>query len=395
MRIIYHHRTQGKGVEGVHIRNIVKALRDLNHNVTVISPSGFDPMQEGSKKSENSSKSIKTAFSLLSRNCPEIFFEFIELIYNIPAFFKINREVKKRRIDLIYERYFLFSIASILISKKYNIPIIYEVNDSSFVPRLRQLEFVKIANFIERKVFSVADSLITVSNHLKNRLVKAGILAERITVSHNAVDPDTFNPAKVKHIDLGIPADLLILGFVGLFVKWVGLESLIRLYYRIHSDYPETHLLLVGSGPEQKNLREFITGLGLQSNVTITGTVQHKEIPSYINKMDICIILKHERYTSPVKLFEYMAMGKATLVPAYESIREVIEHGRNGMLFESDDENHFVVVLRELITNKKLLKSLGVNARRDILKKYTWHQNALRIEREVDRIRPSLSNTPA
>ena len=90
-----------------------------------------------------------------------------------------------------------------------------------------------------------------------------------------------------------------------------------------------------------------------------------------------------------------MAMGKATLVPAYESIREVIEHGRNGMLFESDDENHFVVVLRELITNKKLLKSLGVNARRDILKKYTWHQNALRIEREVDRIRPSLSNTPA
>lgn len=389
MNILYHHRTQGKGVEGIHIRSIIKALRGLDHHVTIISPPGCDPMQEETTKSENTPnpKSIRTFFSFLSRYCPELVFEVMELIYNIPAFFKLNKEAKKSKIDLIYERYFLFSIASIVISRKYHIPIIYEVNDSSFLPRLRQLKFVKIANFIERKVFSIADSLIAVSNHFKNRLVKEGIPDEKVIVCHNAIDPDIFNPANVKDIDLGIASDQLILGFVGLFVKWVGLELLIFHFYKIHSEYPKTHLLLVGSGPEEKNLRKIITALRLQSHVTMTGTVPHKEIPSYIHKMDICIIPKHERYTSPVKLFECMAMGKAVLVPAYESIKEVIEHGKNGMLFEPEEKNNFLLVLRQMIKNKNLLEILRENSRRDVLKNYTWRDNALQIERAVNCIR--------
>ncbi len=392
MNILYHHRTQGKGVEGVHIRSVVKALTDLNHHVTVISPPGCNPMQEEKTKSENSPKLINTIFSFLSRNCPEFLFEFLEVAYNISAFFKISKQLKNKKIDLIYERYFLFSIASILISKKYNIPIIYEVNDSSFVPRLRQLKLVKIANYIERMVFSRADALITVSNYFKNCLVEAGIPEEKIDVSHNAVDPNLFSPGKTKELNIKIPRDRLILGFVGLFVKWVGLEDLVHLYHQIHSQHPETHLLLVGGGPQESHVRKIVSDFQLQLHVTITGKVPHREIPSYIKVMDICIIPKHEKYTSPVKLFEYMAMGKAVLVPAYESLGEVIEHGKNGMLFDPNNDHHFLSLLKQMVKNKELLKSLAENARRDVLRNYTWRKNALQIEKWLQRIRHRRSS---
>jgi len=381
MNILYHHRTQGKGVEGIHIRSIVKALRALGNNVTIISPPGCDPMQEeGTTKTASGSKSLKSALSFVSRNFPEAFFELIELFYNIPAFFKLNKEINKTKIDLIYERYFLFSIASIIISRKKSIPIIYEVNDSSFLPRQRQLIFIKIANFLERKVLSMADSLVTVTNHFKSQLVAAGIPRNKISVSHNAVDLDIFDPHNVKDVDVSSPPNRLIIGYVGFFGKWDALEKLIHHYAEVHSQFQETHLLLVGSGPEEPNLRKTITDLGLQSNVTITGTVPHKDIPFYIDKMDICIIFGHERYTSPVKLFEYMAMSKPVLAPSCEGIKEVIEHGKNGMLFEKDNEDHFLFVLKQMIENRDLLESLGATARIDVLGKYTWSKNVLRIE---------------
>ncbi len=379
MNILYHHRTQGKGVEGIHIRSIVKALRDLNHNVTTISPTGCDPINDETSGPSDNSTPIKTFFVLVSRLCPEFLFEFLELIYNIPAYFRIRKVLKNGKIDMIYERYFLFSIASMLLSRKYHVPIIYEVNDSSFVPRLRKLVFTTIANFFEQKVLSISHSVITVSNKFKKQLVHVGIPEDKIIVCHNAIDPAMFNPSKLPNVDIAIDSDSLIVGFVGLFVKWVGLETLIKVFRKIHADFPNTHLLLVGGGPEEVNLRRLIKDSGLQPHITITGKVSHEMVPAYINKMDICTIPKHEKYTSPVKLFEYMAMGKALLVPAYESIKEVIEHGENGLLFDPGDEIDFVKGITTIIEDHQLRESLGQRARYDVLKSHTWSQNARQI----------------
>ncbi len=386
MNILYIHRTQGKGVEGIHIRSIVKALRELNHKVTVFSPPGCDPFMTEEGRGDNQSIK-KKILSFISRNSPEIFFECLELLYNVSSFAKLKRMISAGNVDLIYERYFLFSLTSSILARKNNIPIIYEVNDSSFVPRLRKLKPVRLANYLERKVFLAADAIITVSNYLKDLLIKAGIPGDKIIVTHNAVDPRIFDPGNVKKVALDIPSDRIVLGFVGLFVKWVGLDEFLRLYHKIFIKYPQTHLLLVGSGPEESRLRKIIDDLGLQSHVTITGTVPHSQVPSYIERMDFCIIPKHEKYTSPVKLFEYMAMGKAILVPAYESIKEVVRDGENGMLFEPDDESHLFIRLQELVENKELLRFLGKNARQEILEKHTWHNNARQIEDIASRLK--------
>ena len=388
MRIIYHHRTQGTGVEGVHIRSIATALQRLNHKVTVVSPPGCDPMKEitsFSKKNENKSM-IKAVFSIISRYSPEFIFELMELAYNLPAYFRLKKEVEKQKVDLIYERYFLYSLSSMLIARRYRIPIFFEVNDSSYLPRLRKLLFIGLARCIEKRILSKADCVITVSGYFRKRLIKAGIPADKIKVCHNAVDDKIFDPTNIESVPTAIPKDRFVLGFLGLFVEWVGLDTMIKLFSIIHKDYPDTHLLLVGTGPEEERIKRQIDDCDLQNNVTITGRIPHAQVPTYINMMDICIIPRHERYTSPVKLFEYMAMGKAVLVPAYEAICEVVDHGRNGMLFEPGSEKDFLNVLTSMIDNKANLKNISENARNDVLQNYTWQNNALTIENEFNHL---------
>lgn len=389
MNVIYHHRTQGKGVEAIHIRSIAKALRELGHKVTIISPPGCNPeTPEHGTGNNQSASGVKFLFSLISKKCPEFLFEIAELAYNIPIFFRLNKVLRNTSVDLIYERYFLFSLASQKLASKYNIPICYEINDSSFVPRLRKLKFVKLANYFEKKAYSKADQLIVVSGQFKQILVGHGIQESKIIICHNAIDPAIFSPSSIKDLPIDIPKDKLVLGFVGLFVKWVGLEFLLEAFQRLSLEHQNIHLLLVGGGPEEENVRQIIDRLHIDSQVTITGKVSHEDIPSYIDKIDVCIIPRHEKYTSPVKLFEYMAMGKAIVVPAYPSLLEVIEHGRNGLCFQPDNMIDLATVLSKLITDKILRKNLGEAAKSIALEKHTWRNNAEHIIHKKNKTRP-------
>ena len=382
MNIIYHHRTQGKGVEGIHITSIVKALRDLGHEVFLVSPPGCDPtqpMQQGNKQIASRKSGLRVLFSLISRYCPEAIFEMIELLYNIPAYISLRKKVKQKPIQLIYERYFLFSIASTMIAWSHRIPLVLEVNDSSFVPRLRRLAFTRLAQYIEKRVFSRANHIITVSKRFKRILTDQGIKEKTIRVCHNAIDPEIFNTEKIEPLYLGIPKSHVVIGFVGLFVKWIGLDQLVEIFGRIKQKHPDIHLLLVGGGPEEDIVRQIVSEHHLEKNVTITGIVPHDAIPAHINQMDICIIPRHEKYTSPVKLFEYMAMAKAVLVPSYASIQEVVIHGENGMLFDPDNGQSLIDGLELLLKDSELRKTLGKNARQFVLQNNTWEKNARQI----------------
>jgi glycosyltransferase involved in cell wall biosynthesis len=380
VNILYHHRTQGRGVEGVHIRGIVNALRELGHSVTVISPPHCDPFQEEPERAASPRARVwRSLWSSLSRHCPEVIFECLELLYNLTAYLKLRKVIAQQPVDLIYERYFLFSAASAALASTHRVPLIYEVNDSSFLPRLRRLRFTPIARAIERWSFSRAHRLATVTSHFKECLTAAGFDPKKIIVVPNGVDPALFQASQARTLEVAIPANRRVVGFVGLFVQWSDINALLHLFRRVLDEFPDIHLLLVGGGPEEPRIKQTILDLKLQTFVTVTGLVPHARIPSYINRMDICVILRHEKYTSPVKLFEYMAMGKAVLVPGYDSLQEVIRHRENGLLFVPENDDSFLDNLRELLTTAPLIRVLGEQARRTALETHTWRHNALAI----------------
>ncbi len=377
MNILYHNRTRGKAVEGVHIREIANALKKLGNNVYVVSPPGVDPMKTAN--SPNNQSFINKAYKFISRYLPQIFFEILELAYNIIGYNRINSIIKKHNIDAIYERYAFFTWIGTYTAKKKKIPIIIEVNEISGIERVRKQILVKIAQNIENKIFKKADAIIVVSNFLKRKIIeRTGVSPNKIFVMPNAADLDKFNlnvdGSKIRK-DLRLENQIVI-GFVGSFVNWSNLENFVQIFSEISKEKDNVHLMMVGDGPLMQLMIKIVEKNNLKEKVTFTGSVNHNDVPRYISAMDICVIPKSNEYRSPVKLFEYMAMCKPVIAPRLEPIECVITHEQNGILFDQDDYNSFKNSIIYAIENRDKCAKIAESAYKTILGNYTWTRNA-------------------
>jgi len=387
MRILYHHRTRGKSVEGIHIREIVNALRKLGNEVHVVSMPGADPMVPRSKFFKAKPKNISSKiWDWISGHFPQIGFEVLELCYNFVGYCQINRALKRHKIDAIYERYAFFAWIGTFMARKNNIPIILEVNEVSGIERVRGQILVGLVKWIEGRVFRAADAIVVVSDFLKRHIAEnMGVNIEKIHVMPNAVDPEKFNP----NIDdreirrrLGLE-NKLVIGFVGSFVVWSKLELLLKAFSEVSKEKSDVHLMLVGDGLARGALERIVREEKLEGKVKFAGIVDHEDIPKFISAMDICIIPQSNKYRSPVKLFEYMAMAKPVIAPRLEPIERIVAHGENGILFEQEGEESSVDAIKAaimyLLESDKDREKLAFLACKTVLGNYTWLRNAERI----------------
>src|SRR5207253_3378448 len=126
-------------------------------------------------------------------------------------------------------------------------------------------------------------------------------------------------------------------------------------------------LLLVGDGPERKAIERVIDENQLCKHVEITGFVPAASVPALLRRMDVCIMANSNEHGSPMKIFEYMAAGKAVVAPAYGPIAEVITQHVNGWLFEPLNSSSLLEALETLRRNPGLRAQLGSAARRTIM----------------------------
>ena len=114
MRVLYHHRTRGRNVEGVHIRGIVGALREMGHDVRVMSFPGADPETEPeATPAANGTESRKGWLATLVTRLPGVGFELAEIGYNIATWWRMRRVLREFKPDFIYERYSLFLFVTV------------------------------------------------------------------------------------------------------------------------------------------------------------------------------------------------------------------------------------------------------------------------------------------
>jgi len=240
---------------------------------------------------------------------------------------------------------------------------------------------VKLATSLEKRIFKIANAIIVVSNFLKRHIQKMGINEDKVFVIPNAVNPEVFDPDTVednlrRKLDI---EDKLIIGFVGIFLPWNNLELLIDVFKEVTRENPKTHLLLVGDGPLKNTIERKVHQEGLRDKVTLAGKVNYRDVPKFIHSMDICVIPQSNQYRSPVKLFEYMAMAKPVVAPCVEPIKSVIMEYEDVVLFEPGDRDLLKKAIRGLIEIKNSRKKIGNKARKTIIKKYTWQNNAKKI----------------
>lgn len=378
-RILYHHRTQGKAVEGIHIRSVTDALRELGVQVDVVSLPGADPY--ASPKAMSPTRQARPWMRVVSR-LPEPMFELAELAYNLVAAVRLLLHLRRRPAQMIYERYSLFLIAGVLVARWKLIVVILEVNDATFVYRVRPLYFAKLAGWLERWVFRNCDGLVFVSGVFRDRARSAHPDMAPAIVSPNAANLSQFSftpqQREQARARLGLE-DSVVCGYLGAFVPWHAID---RFVYRIAEDlssHPRLKLLLVGDGATFDRVREFVVERGLQSRVVLTGRVPHDEVPALLAAMDLAVLPNAGDYTSPVKLFEFMACGIAPIAPDFEPVREVLVDGRNGWLFKAGDIDDAVRSVLVHAENPDELCRVGAEARDYVGRERQWRNNALQL----------------
>jgi glycosyltransferase involved in cell wall biosynthesis len=362
---------------------MVEAFGKLGHTITMVSPPGVKNVSVSDENTQNSRSGPAPTriIKWIGKNCPEVLFEIAELLLNFMAYFKITYTVKDKEIDLIYERYALNTFAGTLAAKKLKIPIVIEVNDATFIERVRKLAMKGIASRIENWVFGNASLIVTISTCFKDLIAKTGIPENKISVLPNAVGEEALNttldPASIKS-RLGIRNEIVI-GYVGAFVFWHRVDMLLEAFKQNLKENRRIKLLMVGDGVTFKQSSDFIINNGIQANVVLTGRVNHADVFNHIAAMDICVMPDSNDYGSPVKLFEYMAMGKAVVAPKLGPIEDVIKDRENGILFKKSEVGELAKAIKLLIDDKILRLRVGERARQSVRQNHTWTKNAQKV----------------
>src|SRR5579863_6684557 len=150
MRILYSHRVQSRDGQGVHIDELVAALREIGHQVLVVGPPAYENAKFGGENSRLAN--IRAYF-------PPFIYELLEILYNIPMLFRLKRALKEFEPDFIYERYNLYYFGALLIKKIYGIPMHLEINSLLAEERRihGRLVFRRLARRLEEHNWRAAD----------------------------------------------------------------------------------------------------------------------------------------------------------------------------------------------------------------------------------------------
>lgn len=374
MRILYHHRTRSKDGQFVHIEEMIGALRANGHEVIIVAPPSAETESFGSDAG---------GVALLKRYLPKWFYEIMELAYSLLAYRRLAAAVKLHRPDCLYERYNLFLPAGIWVARKYQLPMLLEINSPILEERSRYdgVSLKRLARWSQEFTWRNADLVLPVTKVLGAIVATAGVAAHRIKVIPNGINSERFDGS----LDVGAAKRALgleghlVLGFTGFVRDWHGLDKVIAMIAR---DPPESQrvLLIVGDGPVCAALERQARDLKVDQRVRFTGIVGRDQVADHVAAFDIALNPAVVAYASPLKLFEYLALGKAIVAPAQPNIEEILTDGHNAVLFDPLDQDGMANAIDRLCSDAQLRRRVGENARLTIaVQKLTWRANAQRV----------------
>lgn len=368
MRILYSHRIQSRDGQSVHLEELIGALRQAGHEVRVVGPGFYDAGDFGGE-----SRVVARLRALL----PAALHEIAELAYNGPAYRRLRHACREFQPDLIYERYNLYYLAGALLSRRRRIPLYLEVNAPIADERARYsgLRLKRLARALERWVWRSATRVLAVTDVLGRMVAAEGVEPRRVVVIPNGIDPRRFASLPARASD-GAP---LVLGFVGFVRAWHGLDAVIRAM-AAHDASPALRLVVVGDGPARPELESLTAALGIGDRVTFTGLAARDAVPELVAGFDVALQPKVVAYASPLKVFEYMAAGRAIVAPDQPNIREILTDGETALLFDPAEPGSVWRAIQRLVADPGLRRRLGEAARAEIARRdYTWASNAERI----------------
>jgi glycosyltransferase involved in cell wall biosynthesis len=372
MKILYHHRTASKDGQAVHIEEMIASMRKLGHEVRVVAPAVGDEGQMGGEVGW---------VQRLRSHLPNVLYELMELAYTWVAYRRLRAAAAEFKPDVIYERYNLYLLAGLMLKRKLGIPLLLEVNAPLVQERSAHsggLSLKRLARWAEGTAWRGADYVLPVTQVLGEHVRAYGVPAERISVIPNGINEEHFAAAPAPEqakAERGLSGKL-VLGFTGFVREWHGVDRVIR--WMASSAAPvNAHLVVVGDGPVRADLERLAYDLGIADRVTFTGVIHREQVPAWVASFDIALQPAVVAYASPLKLMEYLVMGKAVVAPSTPNLCEVLTDGDNAALFDENISAAFEQALTRLCGDSALRQQLSNGARASIIRlDLTWDGNA-------------------
>jgi PEP-CTERM/exosortase A-associated glycosyltransferase len=244
----------------------------------------------------------------------------------------------------------------------------------------------QVTRALETFVCNRADRIAVICEGLRSDLIARGIPADKIMVSPNGVDLDMFGdpPPRDEALaaGLGIAADDDVIGFIGSFYDYEGLDDLIAAMPLLIAHRPKAKLLLVGGGPMEAQLRAQAAQSRAASAIHFAGRVPHQEVERYYSLIDVLAYpRKKMRLTdlvTPLKPLEAMAQMRLVAASDVGGHRELIDDGVTGTLFAPDNPQALAESLAKLFADRGIWAERRETARKYVERDRNWSSNISR-----------------
>ena len=239
--------------------------------------------------------------------------------------------------------------------------------------------FSKFRTFFYKRFKNINFKVVVITKYLKEDFIKIGFRPENILVASDGTNLSDFDidiSKQEARVRTSLPVDKSIVMYAGHLFEWKGIDMLLE-------TARNTEIFFVFIGGTERDIKSFKQKAERLNNVLILGYKPHKEIPVYLKAADVLVLpnsAREERsrfYTSPLKLFEYMASKRPIVASDLPSLREVLDES-NAILAEPDNCKAFANGIKKVINQSRLAEELAGNAFQKV-RNFTWGKRACKI----------------
>ena len=307
---------------------------------------------------------------------------------------RLDAIIEQERPDLLHAHSpALDGLAALSAGKRHDLPVVYECRafwEDAAVdhgttrqgsPRYR------LTRAMETHVFKCADAVTCICEGLRADIVGRGVPSDRVTVIPNAVDIAAFGESGGYDQELATRIGVAgrpVIGFLGSFYAYEGLDLALEALPLIHARFPDLVLLLVGGGPQERNLKTQAERLGVAQQVIFTGRVPHDQVQRYYDLIDVLVYPRHAmRLTdlvTPLKPLEAMAQRRVMVASDVGGHRELIDDGVTGRLFRAGDRQAFADAVGDMFTHRAGWKAYREAGRAFVERERNWEASVARYQ---------------
>ena len=309
---------------------------------------------------------------------------------------RMDEVVRMTKPDVIHAHSpVLNALPGLWVGRRRRLPLVYEMraswedaavdHGSTTEDSLRY----RLSRALETFALRHADQITTICEGLRGDIAMRGIPDARITVIPNAVDAAMFRFGVEADADLRHSLGLVgatVIGFVGSFYGYEGLDLLLEAARRMLPRHPNLRVLLVGGGPQESNLKAQAAAAGLQDRVIFSGRVAHADVQRYYELIDVLayprLPIRLTELVTPLKPLEAMAQGRMFVASDVGGHRELVRHGETGFLFHAGEVAALEKALEEVLAQRETWPKIRLQARRFVELERTWTASVARY-REV------------